>query len=248
MPKFLDTSEETMAIYGQPVPYIIQSVFGNFDATDYGYMTVETSDTTSIEVPLCLPNHVGYSSDINMVFNAGGALPDISWLNEGEIPIASMQCITDPDAPYAEGNVIVPKTGDFVIIAHGSQLVQEKSDSLGNNTIFNELTTTFTDSWCNNGNGAENAAIAGHSDLNGLFGIVTPIASETPTICGPQLEQGAPWDWWDNAAYGPMADECHGTPAGTMGCLSLLGNPDISEEKGMAMADMMSDFLHQECM
>jgi len=28
-----------------------------------------------------------------------------------------------------------------------------------------------------------------------------------------------------------------------MGCLALLGNPDMSEEKGMAMADMMSDFF-----
>jgi len=243
MPKFIDSSEETIALYGQPVPYIVQSVLGNFDATDYGFMTVMGPDSTAIEVPLCIPNHVGYSSEINMAFNAGGALPDISWLDAGEIPIASMQCITDPDAPYAEGNVIVPTTGEFVITAHGAQWIQEKADSLGNNVIFNELTTTFTDSWYNNGNGADNAAIAGHSDLNGLFGIVTPNASETPTVCGFELEQGAPWDWWDNATYGAMADGYHGTPAGTMGCLALLGNPDMSEEKGMAMADMMSDFF-----
>ena len=28
-----------------------------------------------------------------------------------------------------------------------------------------------------------------------------------------------------------------------MGCLALLGNPDMSDEKGMAMADMMSEFF-----
>ena len=247
MPKFIDTSEETIAIYGQPVPYIVQSVLGNFEATDYGFMTVMIDDTTSIEVPLCVPNHVGYSSEIDMAFNAGGALPDISWLDAGEIPIASMQCITDPDAPYAEGNVIVPTTGEFVITAHGAQLIQEKADSLGNNAVFNELSTTLTDSWYSNGNGAANAAIAGHNDLNGLFGIVTPAPSAVPTVCGFGLEQGAPWDFWDNESYGAMADAYHGAPDafpfGTMGCLALLGNPDMSEEKGMAMADMMSEFF-----
>ena len=209
MPKFIDTSEETIATYGQPVPYIIQSVLGNFEATDYGFMTVMVDDSTSIEVPLCVPNHVGYSSEIDMAFNAGGALPDISWLDAGEVPIASMQCITDPDAPYAEGNVIVPTTGEFVITAHGAQWIQEKADSLGNNAVFSELTTTITDSWYDNGNGADNAAIAGHSDLNGLFGIVTSAPSEVPTACGFQLEQGAPWDFWDNATYTAMADGYH---------------------------------------
>ena len=243
MPKFIDTSEETIATYGQPVPYIIQSVLGNFEATDYGFMTVMVDDSTSIEVPLCVPNHVEYSSEIDMAFNAGGALPDISWLDAGEVPIASMQCIADPDAPYAEGNVIVPTTGEFVITAHGAQWIQEKADSLGNNSIFNELTTTITDSWYDNGNGADNAAIAGHSDLNGLFGIVTSAPSDVPTVCGFQSEQGAPWDFWDNATYTAMADGYHGTPAGTMGCLALLGNPDMSDEKGMAMADMMSEFF-----
>jgi dienelactone hydrolase len=239
MPKFIDSSEETIAEFGQPVPYIMQSMWGNFDATDYGWHPAYPDST----VALCVPNHVGYSSEINMAFNAGGALPDISWLDEGEIPIASMQCITDPDAPYAEGNVIVPTTGEFVITAHGAQWIQEKADSLGNNAVFNELTTTLTDSWYNNGNGADNAAVAGHDDLNGLFGIVTPAPSEVLTGCGFQTEQGAPWDWWDNEWYTGLADTYHGQAAGTMGCLALLGNPDMSEEKGMAMADMMSEFF-----
>lgn len=243
MPKFLDTSEETMAIYGQPIPYIVQSALGNFEATDFGYMTIMGPDSTNIEVPLCVPNHIGYSSEVNMVFNAGGALPDISWLNEGEIPIASMQCVMDPDAPYGEGSVIVPTTGEFVITAHGSLMVQEKADSLGNNEIFDGLSILLNDSWYENGNGIENAVTAGHDDLDGLFGILTPAPSSDPTICGVQTEQGAPWDWWDNEWYTQLADGYHDTPAGTMGCLALLGNPDMSAEKGMAMASMMSDFF-----
>ena len=245
MPKFIDSSEETIATYGQPMPYIIQSMWGDFEATNYGWHPEYDLNGDGIfeDVPLCVPNHVGYSSEVNMVFNAGGALPDISWLDAGEVPIASMQCIADPDAPFAEGSVIVPTTGEFVITAHGSQMIQEKADTLGNNAIFNELSTTLTDSWYSNGNGAANATANDYEDLNGLFGIVTPAPSAVPTACGFELEQGAPWDWWDNTWYGGIADTYHEVPSGTMGCLALLGNPDMSEEKGLAMADMMSEFF-----
>jgi hypothetical protein len=244
LPKFIDTSEETIAIFGQPMPYIIQEMLGNFEATDYGFVPmILEGDTVPTDVPLCIPNHVGYSSDVDMVFNAGGALPEISWLEAGEVPIASMQNIYDADAPYAEGNVIVPTTGEFVIIAHGSQLVQETATEYGNNDVFSELSTTITDSWYENGNGSDNAAVAGHSDLPGLFGVITPTPSTTPTVCGLETEQNAPWDWWDNLTYTTSADAYHGVPSGTMGCLALLGNPDMSEEKGLAFTHMLSEFF-----
>ena len=239
MAKFIDNSGDT------PMPYIIPSVLGNFEATDFGMMPADTTGdgVPDINIPLCIPNHVVYSSEVDMVFNAGGALPDISWLEAGEVPIASMQNILDPDAPYGEGNVIVPTTGEFVIVAHGSKLIQEKADSLGNNEVFEGMSTMLNDSWYGNGNGTTNAAVAGHDDLLGLFGMVTPTPSAAPTLCGLQAVQNAPWDWWDNTVYGAMADPFQGVPSGTMGCLALLGNPDMSEEKGKAMANMMSDFF-----
>jgi dienelactone hydrolase len=245
LPKFIDTSEETIAIYGQPMPYIIQSIMGNFEGTDTGMLPFDSDGDgiPDMEIPFSLPNHVGYSSEVNMVFNAGGALPEISWLEEGEVPIASMQNISDPDAPYAEGNVIVPTTGEFVIVAHGSQLIQEIADSLGNNDVFLELSTTITDAWYANGNGAENAEVAGHDNLSGLFGVITPAPSTTPTVCGLEAVQNAPWDWWDNVAYTTSADVYHDQLPGTMGCLALLSNPDMSEEKGLAFANMLSEFF-----
>ena len=36
-------------------------------------------------------NHAGYSDDVLMTFNIGGALGDSTWLNAGEMPIVSMQ-------------------------------------------------------------------------------------------------------------------------------------------------------------
>ena len=113
-----------------------------------------------------------------------------------------MQNILDADAPYAEGNVIVPTTGEFVIVAHGSKLVQENATAFGNNDVFAGMSTTINDAWFSNGNGAENAEVAGHADLPGLFAMITPAPSASPTPCGFQKVQNEPWDSWDNATYG----------------------------------------------
>ena len=178
-----------------------------------------------------------------MTFNVGGALPDISWLDQGEVPVASMQCWNELYAPYGTGAVIVPTTGDFVIEAMGSLTVQEMSDLYGNNDIFDGMSIEITDPWYDFGSGSQNSATAGHEVYPGLFPIVTPEPSSELTPCGPFEVQGSPWDWWDNELYGPIADAYQGTPAGTMGCLALLDSPDMSEEKGMAYADMMQEFF-----
>jgi len=241
MPKFIDTSDPA-----NPIPYIIPSIFGNFEATDFGMLPVDTTGDgiPDMEVPFCVPNHVGYSSEVDMVFNAGGALPEISWLEAGEVPMASFQCVNDPLAPYGVGNVIVPTTGEFVIEAMGSKIVQEAATTYGNNDVFEGLSTIFIDNWYGtNSDIAANAATAGHDSYFGLFPVITPAPATNPTPCGFLAEQGAPWDWWDNAAYDQIASVIQGQAPGVMGCLAILDNPDMSVEKGMAFADLMSDFF-----
>ena len=248
LPKFLDTSQDIDGDgINDAVPYIIPEFFGNLEGTDTGILPGLDVDGDGVfdvtDIPMCLPNHPGYSSEIDMAFNIGGALPDSSWLDAGEVPIASMQCWNEVFAPYGVGDVLVPTTGDFVIEAMGSLVVQEMATAFGNNDVFDGMSVELNDSWYGFGNGNENAVTAGHESLPGLFPIVTPAPSSDMTPCGPYEVQGSPWDWWDNDLYGAIADVYQGTPAGTMGCLALLDSPDMSEEKGMAYSDLIQQFM-----
>jgi len=255
LPKFIDSSQNAIDTYGQPVPYIIQSVLGNLDATDSGSMTSmvdHDNDTTTAEiavgVPLCIPNHVGYSSDIDMAFNFGGAMLDTAWIEAGEVPVASMQNINDEFAPYNVDVLTEPVNNDPVIEAHGSLPLIRRATALGNNDCFAGLSTSLTDATYGNGDGTANAATAGHADMPGLFPLVTPAPSASPTACGMEEWDGAPWQWWDNNVYAATAEAYNASgatpyPAATWGCVATLSNPDMSETKGLAFVDMLEEFF-----
>ena len=199
LPKFLDTST------GEAIPYIIPEFLGNLDGTSEGILPALDLDGDGIpeatDVTLCIPNHVEYSSEIDMAFNIGGALPDSSWVNAGEPAIASMHCYLDEFGPYEVGDVIVPTTNEFVIEAHGSLVVQRLSSQYGNNDAFEGLSMQINDTWYGNGDGAANSALqvqadngfgsplfddegnpvwsfAGHDVYPGLFPIVAPTGDQ----------------------------------------------------------------------
>ena len=254
LPKFIDSSQNAIDTYGQPVPYIIQSVLGNLDATNSGSTTAmvdhdEDPSTADIEVdvPLCIPNHVGYSSEIDMAFNFGGAMLDTAWIEAGDVPIASMQNINDEFAPYEVDVLTEPVNNAPILEVHGSLPLIRRSTALGNNNCFADLSTTLVDATYGNGDAAANAATAGHSDMPGLFPLVTPAPSATPTPCGMQQWDGAPWQWWDNDLYAATAEAYNAGvypyPASVWGCLAKLSNPDMSETKGQAFVDMLEAFF-----
>ena len=220
LPKFIDTSTDVTGD-GVPdaVPYIIPEFMGDLNGTSEGVIPqvdfngdgeIDATDFVS-----CIPNHVGYSSAIDMSFNIGGALPDSSWIDAGEAPIASMHCYLDQFGPYEVGNVIVPTTNEFVIEAHGSQVVQRLSTQYGNNAAFEGLSMSINDSWYGNGDGAANSTLQiqadngfgsplfdgdgnpvwifeGHEVYPGLFPIVAPTGAELEEAddcigCGGQI-------------------------------------------------------------
>ena len=292
LPKFMDTSMDIDGD-GTPdaVPYIIPDILGNLDGTSTGILPSLDLDgdgnPEATDVTLCVPNHVGYSSEIDMAFNIGGALPDSSWVNAGEAAIASMHCYLDDFGPYEVGDVIVPTTNEFVIEAHGSLVVQRLSSEYGNNDAFNGLSMQINDPWYGNGDGAANSGLQvqavndfgsplfdedgspvwtfeGHDVYPGLFPIVAPtgdqLTADDCNNCGqsasaclfPWGQQGSPWDWWNNdpsdplgypqlALTNPFAPE--GVTPETYACQSTTDNPDMSEEKGLAFAGMIQEFI-----
>ena len=243
LPKFLDLTNPQ-----NPVPYVYPPVFGNFWGTDMGYIPITDSlgnyilDTLGnpITAPFALPNNVGYSSDINMAFNLGGALADISWLEAGDVPIVSFHCYKDEYAPIDTGDVIVPTTGDFVVEVMGSRTIAHYSNAYGNNDVF--VQAGFTDDFTN-------AANVNNSGYEGLYVFKTPAPSTTPNAFGElQEEWGAPWDWWDNATYGIQAEAVNGVPGMTSPAFfeanALLGNPDMSAIKGNLYIDTIQGYLN----
>ena len=249
LPKFIDQSNPQL-----PIPYVVPVYMGNIDGTDMTYAPmldsngipmIDTSngvitpllDSTS---PLNIPNNPTYSNDINLAFNMGGALADISWLEAGDIPIVSFHCEKDQYAPIDTGDVIVPTTGELVVEVMGSRTVQHYSNLYGNNDVF--LNAGFTDAITNQAN-------INNDGYEGLYVFKTPPPSTTPNAYGENYEeQGSPWDWWDNTTYGLLAEAINGIPGvtspGYFEANSILDNPDMSPSKGRTYIDTIQSYLN----
>jgi len=236
LPKFLDWTDPA-----NPIPYIFPGIFGNIDGTDLTYFPANTPPFNA-PAPFVFnqPNNPSYSNDINMAFNLGGALADISWLEAGDVPIVSFHCANDPYAPIDTGNVIVPTTGDFVVEVMGSRTVQHYSNLYGNNDVF--VNAGFTDDYTT-------AANTNNSGYEGLYVFQTPPPSSTANAFGQAYEEeGSPWDWWDNVTYGIQAEAVNGVPGMTSPAFfeanALLGNPNMSAAKGRTYIDTVQGYLN----
>lgn len=93
-------------------------------------------DPATMTAPSNIPNHLGYSSDVAMCVNLGGALGDVDWINgaDNEPITLGYHSPSDIFAPFSAGNVVVPTTGDIVIPGvAGTELIIETANSLGIN-------------------------------------------------------------------------------------------------------------------
>ena len=210
-----------------PFPYVDQSVSGNFDGTN----------VTTLNNPT--PSYSTFSSTVNLVFNIGGALGDTTWLEAGETPIISMQTSKDPFAPYKTGNVIVPTTGEFVVEASGSYEIAKRQKKLDANAIFNKL--VFSDVYTTKAN-------ANSAGIPALYPFITPAPTGSLNCMGagtaPQIEQGSPWDWWNEAVFIASYNAYSSTTNGAIvNCLKKTDNPDMSATKGRLYIDTIQGFL-----
>lgn len=138
-------------------------------------------------------NHPGYPTDIQGVFNIGGALGDESWQEEGEVPTISIHGVADLFAPYLEGIVFVPGTPFAVVEVSGSATVARQSNEFGNNDLF--FNPPLTDPYSMRAHEAVETVEEGfNSGDEGLF-----------PIEGAGNGNG-PWEWWDEATVIAHAD------------------------------------------
>lgn len=193
----------------EPVPMVVESINGNADGTTYGINPLD-GDT------LCYVNHVGYSSAFNVMVNMGGAMGDISWLEDTSVPMISFHVPTDPFAPYADGIVVVPTTSEDVVEVSGSYTVQAGANDFTNNTSFQ-----LADSW------APGAAFTAAANANndGNYGLY-PI-----TRTGANIYDSSPWEWWN-----PEIIEQENSDNG------FLTNPDMSAEKARTFIDSIQGY------
>lgn len=139
---FLDSVDEVLAdlrFYDDtdpdnPVPYVNIAINADPQGTLPAFF-----DPATMTVPSNIPNHVGYGSTVAMSINTGGALGDIDWMEGDASPhqepiVLGYHSLTDPFAPFTDGTVIVPTTGDVVIEGvAGTESILRKAQQLGLN-------------------------------------------------------------------------------------------------------------------
>ena len=208
LPKFMDLTTTP------PTPFVYPPFMGNIDGTDSTYLP-DFASPTGTTILANIPNNPSYSNDVNMAFNLGGTLADLSWLDYTGIPLVSFHCENDPFASIDSGVIIVPATGDIVITdVVGSRTAAHYNTLWGNNAGFNQggLTDTLTQ-MSNSYNSARDSV---HGLVyDGLYVFETPTPSTTPNAFGEMpYEESSPWDWWDNVTYDMMFQVLNGAPAG----------------------------------
>lgn len=196
---------------------------------------------------LCLYRPNGQNSDFQMCVNAGGALADTSWLAPGDVPMVAFHTVFDPFAPFTEGTVIVPTTGEQVVPVQGSNFFIPLANQYGNNAVFAGIPDgdPFTDR-ARALYGTTQTHLGGSVNIaadptEGLFPLVT---MDWPGMGVAPFEEASPWQWWDPA--GPLANiDLDGPGPGTLttGQASQASNPNFSGAKGRAYIDTIVNYL-----
>ncbi len=137
--------------------------------------------------------HTQFSSDFQLGINIGGALGDISWLNDNTTPTISVQSAFDQFAPYNDAVLIVPTTGDPIVQVQGAQQIGASQEAAGNNQPWKDF--GFTDDVTELAR--KNSAIAGHPYYEGVL----PWVHARNSL---GIDEGVVINWWnpDDAAIG----------------------------------------------
>ena len=144
---------------------------------------------------LCMANHVDYASDFDFQFNLGGALGDLNWMDEGDVPMVSFHCPHDPFAPYETAVLIVPTTNEPVVEVSGAYDIHSEINgyATNNNAVFADADI-------------EDAASASNNGWDGLFPVFNSYVDGVAT----EPFDSSPWQWYSEAAV-QAYDDANGT-------------------------------------
>ena len=157
----------------------------------------------------------GHSSEIQLVFNLGGAIGDTSWMEAGDIPVVAFHGEKDVTTPYLTDIVIVAATGMPVVEVSGSYDVAGSANSLGLNQGF--IDAGFDDPYT--------LVAQNRSSYEGLLAF-------------PGLADGfEPWAW-----YNPNEPTIDNTTPGATGFGSPY-NPYASKPKALTFIDTIMGYF-----
>jgi hypothetical protein len=214
-----------------------------FDLNTSYIDTLTVGNIEGFNGALCLYRPNGFDSGFDFCVNGGGALADTSWLAPGDMPMVAFHGVFDPFAPFTDGVVIVPTTGEQVLELQGSNLFIQLANTYGNNASFADLPDgdPYTDRarslyGTDQVHGSNSVHI--NTGTEGLYPLVTP---NWPAQIPGTFEEAGPWQWWDPNSTLAQTEVAPGITANDA---SLASNPNMSAEKGRAYIDTIMGYMN----
>jgi hypothetical protein len=225
------------ATLDDPAKFFIEKFRPDPFNPDVSYIdTLQVGNVQGFGGALTLYRPNGFDHETHFCMNMGGALADISWLEQGHVPMVAFHTVFDPFAPFTEGIVIVPTTGGPVVDVHGSNVFIDVANDYGNNDSFATLPNgdPFTDR-ARSLYGTTVNGVQIRAGNEGLFPFIRP---NWPAPAG---DEASPWQFWD--PNHPLAT-AEVAPGITAHMPSMASNPDMSPTKARAYIDTIMGYLN----
>lgn len=181
---------------------------------------------------------------VKAIGTLGGALADSTWLEAGDAPTISMQCVNDPFAPFGYGLVTVPPPiSQPVVDVDGANNTIMRAQRLGNNSLFAAIAS------------ADPYTIKARSLYNRTVDYILPPPDDKLKIRSGEgmypfiiakasaqfANQASPWQWWDPTSK--EATVIVAAPSTTAHMASLSSNPDMSKAKSRRYQDTIHGYM-----
>ena len=174
----MEWADPNLLIIPPNIPIINPAYLGNIWGTDVGVL--DAAGQALYGLPsgdtLCYPNWSGYSSDFQLCVSMSGLIPDLPWIEAGEIPAVLFHAPNDWIRPCWDGLfTLLPPLSFEIVPVMGSCAIAAQLDLLGNNQLFRDA--QLNDCISNNAN-------LYNGDMEGFY-----------PFTGLSSSKGRPWQW-----------------------------------------------------